>query len=458
MTGLNGQGLFARSMSEYGMVLVLLALCAYYSLATMDWQSPSGAAGGRDLARQIVRDFPVGSRVLIVARDNPEDVLFAETLSRRLQEAGMDRADVVTGQPSDARAALDRVVRSGQRLDLVACNQSTADWGVFENVGERFPALAGVPVVVPRSYRWPSFLMPDNLLNVASQITILAILAIGMTLVILTGGIDLSVGSLIALSAVLVTLLIRDAGGGDAAGTTAMTICSLAAIAVCGVVGLFSGLMTTLFRIPPFVVTLAMMFVASGLAYRLSNQQSIDQVPDSFTWLGRGADLFGIPNAIILMLLLYALAHLLMTRTSLGRYVYATGGNAEAARLSGVRIHRVVTFAYVLSGALAGLGGVIMASRLKSGAPTYGLWYELYTIAAVVVGGASLSGGEGRILGTLIGALIIGVIQNGMNLTGVQFDNQRVVLGAVLLGAVLFDTLKRRGGGSFLARMLSRRA
>jgi ribose transport system permease protein len=145
------------------------------------------------------------------------------------------------------------------------------------------------------------------------------------------------------------------------------------------------------------------------------------------------------------MLALYAAAHLVMSRTALGRHVYAVGGNPEAARLAGVRVKGVLMFAYVLCGALAGLGGVVTASQLKSGAPTYGLMYELYVIAAVVVGGTSLSGGEGRILGTLIGAFIIAVIQNGMNLTNVESYTQKVVLGLVILGAVLLDRLKQRG-------------
>jgi len=162
--------------------------------------------------------------------------------------------------------------------------------------------------------------------------------------------------------------------------------------------------------------------------------------------LGRGTDpLLGVPYAVLLMAALYLFAHLLMSRTTLGRYIYAVGGNAEAARLAGVRVKGVLLFVYVTCGMLAGLGGVIMASQLKSGAPTYGLMYELYVIAAVVVGGTSLSGGEGRILGTLIGAFIIAVIQNGMNLTDVESYTQKSVLGLVILGAVLLDRLRHHG-------------
>jgi ribose transport system permease protein len=200
--------------------------------------------------------------------------------------------------------------------------------------------------------------------------------------------------------------------------------------------------MITRFAIPPFIVTLAMMLVGSGLAYILAKGQSIYQIPDSFVWLGRGADLFSLPNAVVLMLVLYALAHVLMSRMKLGRYLYAVGGNGEAARLSGVPVKRVLMWAYIASALLAGLGGVIMASQLKSGSATYGNMYELYVIAAVVVGGTSLSGGEGRMLGTLTGAFTIAVIQNGMNLTNVESYTQKVVLGLVILGAVLLDRIR----------------
>ena len=180
--------------------------------------------------------------------------------------------------------------------------------------------------------------------------------------------------------------------------------------------------------IPPFIVTLAMMLVASGFAYILSGGQSIYQLPDGFGWLGAGTT-FNVPNAVILMLLLYLVAHVVMSHTTLGRYIYATGGNEEAARLSGVPTRKIKVFVYVVAGALAGLGGMIEASQLASGRPNSGLMYELYVIAAVVVGGTSLTGGEGKIFGTLIGAFIIAVIQNGMNLMLVESYTQKVVFG-----------------------------
>jgi ribose transport system permease protein len=203
----------------------------------------------------------------------------------------------------------------------------------------------------------------------------------------------------------------------------------------------------TFFQVPSFIVTLSMMLAARGLASEASRGASIYQVPASFRWLGGGADLFGIPNGVVLMIVLYLVADVVMTRMTVGRYIYAIGGNAEAARLSGVPVRQMLLLVYTLSGVLAGVGGVVLASRLRSGAPTYGLMYELYAIAAVVVGGASLSGGAGKMFGTLIGAFIIAIIKNGMNLTGVTPFRQEVVFGAVILGAVLLDRLKRYGVG-----------
>jgi len=434
----------SRFLSDYGMLLVLLLLCAYYSWTTYSEQHPAGASGGEQLAAQVRAQFSAAGAALIVVRDSAEDSAFAEAVAQRLRQSGWRVLGLVRGQPSDARLALEKIAAEGGRLDLIACNQATAAWTVFDDARARFPALAGVKLAVPRTYWWPDFLKADNLLNVANQIAVIALVAIGMTLVVITGGIDLSVGSLIALAAVAATLLIRDLAGAERASAAGMVACCAGAILLCGAVGLFSGLMITVFAIPAFIATLAMMLVASGLAFIFAKGQSIYQAPDSFTWLGRGV-LLGVPNAVWLMLALYALAHVLTKHTVLGRYIYAVGGNVETARLSGVPVKRVVVFVYGVCGLLAGLGGIVMASQLKSGAPTYGQMYELYVIAAVVVGGASLAGGEGRVLGTLIGALIIAVIQNGMNLTGVESYTQKVVLGLVILGAVLLDVLKKRG-------------
>jgi ribose transport system permease protein len=434
--------LLARWLSEYGMVFVLALLCVFFSAVTVSEQSPTGVGAGHQLAGMIRQRFENTPRVLIVGRNQPDDVAFGAALSRELTAAGGEVLATVNGEPRDAREALVKIVAEGKTLDAIACTQAAADWLVFSDLPADFPGLGNPVVLKPQTYRWPNFLKSENLLNIANQIAVIAIVAIGMTIVIITGGIDLSVGSLIALAAVLAALLIRDFAGGLVASAAGMTLACLAAVAACGLVGAFSGAMITLFRIPPFIVTLAMMLVGSGLAYILAEGQSVYQIPESFVWLGRGADFLGIPNAVLLMIGLYIAADVLMSRMRLGRYIYAVGGNREAARLSGVRVERVLMFAYIASGLVAGLGGVIMASQLKSGSPTYGGMYELYVIAAVVVGGASLSGGQGKMLGTLIGAFTIAVIQNGMNLTNVESYTQKVVLGLVILTAVLIDTVR----------------
>ena len=431
----------ARLLADHGMVLVLALLCVLFSVLTFSDQSPSGEAAAKQVAEMLHKEFGKTPRVLIATRDQPDDATYASSLQRLLVAAdpGSQPAPVVRGEPKDARETLQRIAVSGQRLDAIACTQATGAWLVFTSLKTDFPALGEPRIVMPRSYRWPNFLKTENLLNIANQIAVIAIVAIGMSMVIITGGIDLSVGSLLALSSVLASRFIRDFAGGTSASISGMLIACLAAIALCGIVGSFSGAMITRFAIPPFIVTLAMMLVGSGLAYILAKGQSIYQIPESFIWLGRGANFFNIPNAVLLMAVLYGLAHILMSRMKLGRHLYAVGGNSEAARLSGVPVKRVLMFAYIASAALAGLGGVIMASQLKSGSPTYGGMYELYVIAAVVVGGTSLSGGEGRIFGTLAGAFTIAVIQNGMNLTNVESYTQKVVLGLVILVAVLVD-------------------
>jgi ribose transport system permease protein len=435
----------ARSLlSDYGMLAVLLLLGLVFSGLTLEEQSAADPSAARRVAAQIRGQAPAGGRVLVAVRPTPADAVLADNLARELPAAGLAVTEVVRGEPQAVRAALERIAAAGGRVDAVAATERTGTWLVLTELGEIFPALGQPPIVVPDTYRWPTFLKADNLLNIANQIAVIAIMAIGMTMVIVTGGIDLSVGSLAALAAVLATKLIRDACGGMAASPAGMTAACGLAVAACGGLGLVSGGLITLFGIPPFIVTLAMMLVASGLAYLVAAGQSIYQIPESFVWLGRGTGLFGLPHAVVLMLLLYAAAHVLMSRTTLGRYLYAVGGNREAARLAGVPVRRVLLFAYVACGLLAGLGGVIMASQLKSGSPTYGSMYELYVIAAVVVGGTALAGGEGKILGTLVGALVIAVIQNGMNLTNVESYTQKVVLGLVILAAVLVDRLRHR--------------
>lgn len=435
--------LSSRLLTDYGMLLVLLAIGAFFSVITYTEQYPGGDDAARQLADQITRQFGKGARILIAVPSQSADSAFADTLAARLKSAHIEVVAVVKGEPKDARAALEKSAAGG-RLDAIACNQTAASWLVFADLKSDFPALGNPRVLTPQPYKWPNFLKRDNLLNIVDQIVVIATVAIGMTMVIITGGIDLSVGSLNALSAVITALLIRNLAGAENAGPLGMILASLAAIAVCGGVGAFSGAMVTVMGVPSFIVTLAMMLVASGSAYLLTHGQSIYQIPASFVWLARGAN-FGIPNTVLLMVLLYVAAHIVMSRTVFGRYLYAVGGNRLAALYAGVPVRRVMLMSYIFSGLFAGLGGVLLASQLKSGAPTFGLMNELNVIAAVVVGGASLNGGNGRMFGTLIGAFTIAVIQNGMNLANVESYTQKVVLGLVILAAVLLDTLRARG-------------
>lgn len=429
-----------RVLSDHGMILVLLALCAFFSFVTLTEQSVMGDQA----VSQVLKDIQKGQSVLIVTRPAKEESIFADQVAEAAQKSGIQVQGTIKGSPLDVRATLERIASGGAKLDTIISTTESSRWLILTELSTHFPTLGNPKIVKPSSYRWPNFLKTDNLLNIANQIAVIAIIAIGMTMVIITGGIDLSVGSLLALAAVLTSWFIRDYAGALQAGTFGLLAACLIAILFSGLAGAFTGLMITRFSIPPFIVTLAMMLVASGFAYTLSAGQSIYQIPDSFIWLGRGADILNIPNAVVLMLLLYAVAHIVMTQMRIGRHLYAVGGNREAAHISGVPVNRVLLFAYILSGLLAGLGGVVMASQLKSGSPTYGGMYELYVIAAVVVGGTSLSGGKGTMIGTLTGAFIIAVIQNGMNLTNVESYTQKVVLGAVILGAVLVDKLRQR--------------
>jgi ribose transport system permease protein len=426
------------------MLGVFAGLCLVFSVLTYDEQPVTGDAAAEKLAEQIVGKFGTGARVLIAVRGLPEDEHFAKRLEGELKKAGLPQPTVATGEPKDARQALVKLAADGKKLDAVAATQPAGEWLVFGDLKQDFPTLGDPVVVVPKSEHWPNFLKLNNLLNIANQIAVIAIIAVGMTIVIVTGGIDLSVGSLVALAAIIAAKLIRDHAGGLQATPLGMTLACLGAIAACGAVGALTGAIIVGFRVPPFIVTLAMMLVGRGLANMMSAHQTIHEIPDSITWLGRGADLYGLPNAVVLMLALYAAAHVMMSRMRMGRYLYAVGGNREAARLSGVPVDRVLMFAYIASGLLAGVGGVILTSLFKSGAPTYGVTYELSVIAAVVVGGTSLSGGEGKMFGTFLGVLIIAVMQNGMNLMNVDPDAQMVALGAVILAAVVVDQLRHR--------------
>lgn len=450
-----------RLFSDYASLLVLAALCVYYSAVTVKPYHPVSPAAGRKLAREILDQCGPDARVLVAIRKTADDRRFAEAIREELETAGGTVVQTVEGSAADVRQALERIAAAGEPLHAVATHHPGSEWGPLQTHrlaewGAKSPGLQGLRVVKPTSYPWPSFFTRQNLLNVVNQNAAVAIIAIGMTMVIITAGIDLSVGSLLALSAVLTAVSLQTWGGAAAAGPLAILACCLLGVAAGGLGGAFSGLMVTWFRVPAFIVTLSLMMLARGLAFIVAvryqgwlaggttegTPEAVRVQAPAFAVLGAG-DLLGIPNPIWLMAVLYVLAHVLMTRTSLGRYIYAVGGNAEAARLSGVPVYGVLILVYALCGALAGLSGVLDASRFSGGRPSAGTLYELQVIAAVVVGGTSLAGGEGRIAGTLIGALIIAVIQNGLNMAGVTSYEQMVVFGLLILLAVLLDQLKK---------------
>lgn len=283
----------------------------------------------------------------------------------------------------------------------------------------------------------PRFFSAPNLINVVDQVTVLGVLAIGATAVIITGGIDLSVGSVLALSTMVLGWLSNEAG-------VPMILAMLAAIVVGGLAGLCNGLGVTFFGLPPFIATLAMMSVCRGLANLITDGQQIVGYPEWFYSLASNRYLGFLSVTVIAFILIAAIAAVILKYRASGRKVYAIGGSAEVARLAGIKVKQTTTWVYVMAGALAGVGAIILASRLDSSQPSAGTGYELDVIAAVVIGGASLAGGTGRISGTVIGVLIIGVLRNGLNLLGVSPFLQQVVIGLVIAAAVVVDIMRRK--------------
>jgi ribose transport system permease protein len=281
----------------------------------------------------------------------------------------------------------------------------------------------------------PHFLEVGNILNVARQVSINAVLAAGMTFVILTGGIDLSVGSALAVAGVL-------AVGLDASGVPSIfaVLGGLVAGALCG---LLNGVLVAKTKLPSFIVTLGAMTYLRGLAYVTTGAYPLIKSNLGFGFLGGGL-LGPIPVPVIIALLVYIVGYIILTRTTFGRHVYAIGGNEQAARLSGMRVDLNLIWVYVISGICAGIAGIIFAARLVSGQPTGGQGYELDAIAAVILGGTSFTGGQGSILGTLIGVFIIGVLNDGLVLMNVPFFYQLVIKGAVIVLAVLIDRFRSR--------------
>ncbi|MCT8516769.1 ABC transporter permease [Glaesserella parasuis] len=321
----------------------------------------------------------------------------------------------------------------------------------YKDLLRKMAALAGlILLVIFFSVTNDYFFTSNNIMTVGLQTSTIALIGIGATCVILTGGIDLSTGSVVALSGVAAAMIVN-------AGVP-VPIGMVLGILVGGACGLTNGILVTQMKLPPFIATLGMMMVARGLALYVTNAAPVSGMPESFAVLGNGA-LFkiveegpnglpkvvftGIPYPVIIMIFITVLFTFAVTKLKVGRYIYAIGSNEEAARLSGIKTNIVKIYAYVASGLLSGLTGVILASRLVTAQPNGGVAYELDAIASAVVGGTSLMGGVGTIPGTLIGSFIIGVLRNGLNMNGVSSFVQMIVIGLVIIVAVSLDQLRQ---------------
>lgn len=297
------------------------------------------------------------------------------------------------------------------------------------------PFVTLIVLVVALSVASPHFLTNTNLSSVVRQTAVINIMALGMTLIIVSGGIDLSVGAILAMSGLLGTMTM-EARHPIIAGV-------LTGILTGGFWGFVNGLLTTRLRINPFIVTLGTLGIVRGLTLIISNGLPVHNIPRGFSFLGEG-NLLGVPFVLWILLACAGIVHVIMEHTKLGRYAFAIGSNADAAYYAGIPVAFHTTAVYAIGGLLTGLSGMIEASRLMTGQPTAGQGYELQAIAAVVIGGGSLRGGEGSVVGTLVGAFIMGLLSNGSDLLGISPYLQQAIIGAVIILAVSFDELRKR--------------
>lgn len=279
------------------------------------------------------------------------------------------------------------------------------------------------------------FATTANLLTIALQTSIIAIIAIGQTFVIIAGGIDLSIGSNIAIAGVVAAILMVNG--------VSVTVSILVTLIVTSLIGALSGTIVVKGQLPPFIVTLGMQSIVRGAALLITGGIPVSGLPDSFQYIGNGKFL-GVPVPVYIMFIITIFFSLLLSKTKFGNYAYATGSNLEATKLSGINTDKITILVYIISGFLAGCAGIIMAARIASGQPAAGMGYEGMAVASAVIGGTSLSGGEGLIPGTLIGALVIGVLRNGLNLLNISPFWQEVLIGAVIILAVYTDRIRHR--------------
>lgn len=310
-------------------------------------------------------------------------------------------------------------------MDLTKIKSSSgylSKYGIF---------IAFVVICIMLSVATPYFFTTQNIIIVLRQVSINGILAIGVTFVIIAGGIDLSLGSVLALTGVVAASFAHP-------GTYPLVVPVILGILTGVIIGAINGLTITLGKVAPFIVTLGMMTIARGLALVWSDGRPVTNLSPAFNYIG-GGNLLHIPVPILLFVLVIIVSAVILNYTRIGRYIYAVGGNENAAKASGIRINGVKMFAYIMCSGLAGLAGIMLASRITTGQPNAGIAYELDAIAAVVIGGTSLLGGRGSIAGTVIGVLIIGVINNGLDLLNVTSYYQQIIKGMIIVGAVLLD-------------------
>lgn len=300
------------------------------------------------------------------------------------------------------------------------------------------PIIVLVVLCIGMTFLSPVFLTTSNLVNVLQQITVNGIIALGMSVVIFTGGVDLSVGSVLAVTGIVMGKMMAEQGIHPA-------IAVIAALLIGAAFGTLNGALVAKFKLQPMIATLGTMQIARGMALTLGNGQTITGFSKGFRWIGSG-ELFGtiIPVQIVFMLILYLAIFYLMKYRKSGRYIYSIGGNEEATRLSGINVVKYKTLAYTISGVMSALASIVLVSKLNSAQSIAGEGYEMDAIASAVIGGASLLGGFGNVWGTLVGAVIIGVIRNGLNLMNVSSYMQKLILGVIILVAVLFDAFRNR--------------
>jgi inositol transport system permease protein len=321
--------------------------------------------------------------------------------------------------------------------------------GLFKTIFRKYGIfLVFIAMLIVASILSPAFLSPTNLINVVRQMSVVGLIALGVTGVIVSAGIDLSSGSVVGLSAVVAASLAQlpDYAAAYYKGLNLpVFVAVLAACAVGALVGLLNGSLVAKTRIPPFIATLGTLTTIRGLAYLYTSGRPVSDLTDDYNFIGQG-DFVGIPVPILILVIMAIITHVLYSQTKFGKYIYAIGGNEQAARVSGINVSKYKMLMYVYAGLLSGLAGLVVSARIGSGQSGQGVGYELDAIAAAVIGGASLSaGGIGTVAGTIVGALIIGVLNNILDLTNVSAYWQQIVKGCIIVGAVIIDQLKHHG-------------